>query len=42
MARSEDWDERLPMMQLWSDYLEILWDGGNLLQCHLGKSEAVI
>lgn len=31
-ARGEYWDERVAMMQRWSDYLDELRDGGNILR----------
>ncbi len=40
-ARGEYWDERVTMMQHWSDYLDQLRDGGNVLRPDFGKSRAV-
>jgi integrase len=37
-ARGEYWDERVAMMQQWSDYLDTLRDGGKVLQGHFGKT----
>jgi integrase len=37
-ARGEYWDERVEMMQHWSDYLELLRDGGKVLHGHFSKS----
>jgi hypothetical protein len=31
-ARGEYWDERVQMMQSWSDYLDELRDGGKILR----------
>lgn len=36
-ARGEYWDERVVMMQRWSDYLDELRDGGNILRPNFGK-----
>lgn len=35
-ARGEYWDERVAMMQRWSDYLDELRDGGNVLRPEFG------
>lgn len=31
-ARGEYWDERVAMMQRWSDYFDVLRDGGKVLR----------
>jgi len=36
-ARGEYWDERVVMMQHWSDYLDQLRDGGKVLRPEFGK-----
>jgi len=35
-ARGEYWDERVQMMQRWSDYLDDLRDGGKVLRPEFG------
>jgi hypothetical protein len=37
-ARGEYWDERVVMMQRWSDYLDILRDGGKILRPVFGRT----
>jgi hypothetical protein len=37
-ARGEHWDERVRMMQFWSDYLERLRLGGNVIRGRFRKS----
>ncbi|WP_371432466.1 tyrosine-type recombinase/integrase [Novosphingobium sp.] len=39
-ARGEYWDERVSMMQHWSDYLDQLRDGGNILRPDFGRKRA--
>ncbi|MCP1469364.1 integrase [Sphingobium sp. OAS761] len=36
-ARGEYWDERVRMMQHWSDYLDLLRDGGKVLRPDFGR-----
>lgn len=36
-ARGEYWDERVEMMQHWSDYLDMLRDGGNVVKADFGR-----
>ena len=40
-ARGEYWEERVQMMQHWSDYLDRLRDGGKVLQGNFGQALAV-
>ncbi|KAK0359064.1 hypothetical protein LTR94_032775, partial [Friedmanniomyces endolithicus] len=40
-ARGEYWDERVEMMQHWSDYLDILRDGGKVLQGNFPSARRV-
>lgn len=37
-TRGEYWDERVRMMQHWSDYLDQLRDGAQILRPHFGRS----
>ena len=37
-ARGEYWDERVRMMQHWSDYLDQLRDGATILRPNFGNS----
>jgi integrase len=39
-ARGEYWDERVEMMQRWSDYLDQLRDGGKVLRPDFGRRHA--
>jgi integrase len=39
-ARGAYWDERVTMMQHWSDQLDLLRDGGKVLRPDFGKSRA--
>jgi len=39
-ARGEYWDERVAMMQRWSDYLDQLRDGGKVLRPDFGRRHA--
>lgn len=39
-ARGEYWDERVVMMQHWSDYLDMLRDGGNVIRADFGNIAA--
>lgn len=41
-ARGEYWDERVVMMQSWSDYLDKLRDGGKILRPEFGAKRARI
>jgi hypothetical protein len=36
-ARGHYWDERVEMMQHWSDYLDVLRDGGQVVAVEFGK-----
>lgn len=40
LARGEYWDERVEMMQRWSDYLGQLRDGGKILRPEFGAKRA--
>jgi len=40
-ARGEYWDERVEMMQHWSDYLDLVRDGGKVLRPDFGASRVV-
>ena len=39
-ARGEYWDERVAMMQRWSDYLDELRDGGKILRPDFGRARS--
>lgn len=40
-ARGEYWDERVRMMQHWSDYLDQLRDGGKVLRPDFGRARSI-
>ena len=39
-ARGQYWDERVQMMQHWSDYLDMLREGGQVLRPDFGAHRA--
>ena len=39
-ARGEYWDERVRMMQHWSDHLDFLRDGATVIKGKFGKAKA--
>ena len=41
-ARGEYWDERVRMMQHWSDHLDFLRDGAKVLKGKFGKTKAAV